>query len=118
MATELADRNVTADPADFEARLARQSQAHSLADFGKWVWRLVASNRNGNKHVFDIIFRIDLDLLTLQILALARGANDQDFGVVGIGGLHFHLAVDAEDEDLGVVNPISKVTAAVADENF
>src|SRR5262249_51178999 len=59
--------------------------------------------------VFLIIFRTDLDFLSLQIPAIASGANDKDFGGFRISGLHFNLAVDPDDKDIGVVGVNSKV---------
>src|SRR5262249_41983044 len=100
------------------ACLTWQSQERSQVDIWKRSLRLVASKIDRDKQVFVIIFRIDLDLLTLQILALARRADDEYFGDVCISRLYFHPAVDADDENLSVVETTSKATSAVPDEDF
>src|SRR5262245_14521965 len=100
-AFNLADGHVAVDAVGYERDFARQLQYYALAAFGDRAERREEAapvSLEADAKLARVVQ--DSDLAVLQVFALLCGADDQDLGVVGLGGLDVYTPVDAGDDDV------------------
>src|SRR5262245_25366747 len=100
-AVYLADGHVAVDAVGFEFDFARQLEHYALAAFvPRTQCREEAAPVILDTDAKLARIMLDFDLAELQVLAFPGRADDQDLGVIRIGGLDIYTPVDAGNNDV------------------